>query len=119
MGAEDRLAELGLDLPPTPTALASYVPVVVSNGFAFAAGQVPLADGALMWTGLLGRDLDAETGAPLWQHWAPGGELLPREPSGRCHPFFHAGASGVVDGGMLQMGPQAGSHLTSPAWRQA
>lgn len=63
MGAEDRLAELGLDLPPTPTALASYVPVVVSNGFAFAAGQVPLADGALMWTGLLGRDLDAETGA--------------------------------------------------------
>ncbi|WP_026553223.1 SDR family oxidoreductase [Arthrobacter sp. H20] len=27
------------------------------------------------------------------------------------------GASWVVDGGMLQMGPQAGSHLTSGKWR--
>jgi len=27
------------------------------------------------------------------------------------------GSSIVVDGGMLQMGPQAGSHLTSGAWR--
>jgi len=26
--------------------------------------------------------------------------------------------SWVVDGGMLQMGPQAGSHLTSDDWRQ-
>ena len=29
------------------------------------------------------------------------------------------GASWVVDGGMLQMGPQAGSHLTSDDWRKA
>jgi NAD(P)-dependent dehydrogenase (short-subunit alcohol dehydrogenase family) len=28
------------------------------------------------------------------------------------------GASWVVDGGMLQMGPQAGSHLTSDDWRR-
>ena len=27
------------------------------------------------------------------------------------------GASWVVDGGMLQMGPQAGSHLSSNDWR--
>ncbi|MGO4690791.1 SDR family oxidoreductase [Glaciibacter sp. 2TAF33] len=31
---------------------------------------------------------------------------------------FVTGASWVVDGGMLQMGPQAGSHLTSDEWRQ-
>jgi NAD(P)-dependent dehydrogenase (short-subunit alcohol dehydrogenase family) len=30
---------------------------------------------------------------------------------------YVTGASWVVDGGMLQMGPQAGSHLTSDAWR--
>lgn len=31
---------------------------------------------------------------------------------------YVTGASWVVDGGMLQMGPQAGSHLTSEEWRQ-
>ena len=32
---------------------------------------------------------------------------------------YVTGASWVVDGGMLQMGPQAGSHLTSNDWRKA
>ncbi|MFS0732580.1 SDR family oxidoreductase [Microbacterium sp. 1P10UB] len=32
---------------------------------------------------------------------------------------YVTGASWVVDGGMLQMGPQAGSHLTSDDWRRA
>jgi NAD(P)-dependent dehydrogenase (short-subunit alcohol dehydrogenase family) len=32
---------------------------------------------------------------------------------------YVTGASWVVDGGMLQMGPQAGSHITSDAWRNA
>jgi NAD(P)-dependent dehydrogenase (short-subunit alcohol dehydrogenase family) len=31
---------------------------------------------------------------------------------------FVTGASWVVDGGMLQMGPQAGSHLTTDEWRK-
>lgn len=31
---------------------------------------------------------------------------------------YVTGASWVVDGGMLQMGPHAGSHLTSDDWRQ-
>ena len=32
---------------------------------------------------------------------------------------YVTGASWTVDGGMLQMGPQAGSHLTSDDWRKA
>lgn len=32
---------------------------------------------------------------------------------------YVSGASWVVDGGMLQMGPQAGSHMESDAWRSA
>jgi NAD(P)-dependent dehydrogenase (short-subunit alcohol dehydrogenase family) len=31
---------------------------------------------------------------------------------------YVTGASLVVDGGMLQMGPQAGSHLESDEWRK-
>jgi enamine deaminase RidA (YjgF/YER057c/UK114 family) len=63
MGADERIAELGLELPPPPQALASYVPVVVSGGFAFVSGQVPLAEGKLLWSGKLGAELDVETGA--------------------------------------------------------
>jgi NAD(P)-dependent dehydrogenase (short-subunit alcohol dehydrogenase family) len=31
---------------------------------------------------------------------------------------YVTGASWAVDGGMLQMGPMAGSHLTSNDWRE-
>lgn len=31
---------------------------------------------------------------------------------------YVTGASWTVDGGMLQMGPMAGSHLTSDDWRR-
>jgi enamine deaminase RidA (YjgF/YER057c/UK114 family) len=62
VAAEERLFRLGLDLPPAPAPVASYLPVVRSGGLAFVAGQVPLAEGALMWTGKLGAELDVETG---------------------------------------------------------
>ena len=32
---------------------------------------------------------------------------------------YVTGASWVVDGGMLQMGPQAGSHIENDTWRDA
>lgn len=63
MGYEERVTDLGLELPPPPAAMASYVPVVVSGNLAFVAGQVPIADGKLLWSGKLGADLDTETGA--------------------------------------------------------
>jgi enamine deaminase RidA (YjgF/YER057c/UK114 family) len=62
-GADDRLVELGIDLPPPPTPVASYVPVLVAGGFAFVAGQVALEDGRPMWTGRLGDELDVPAGA--------------------------------------------------------
>jgi enamine deaminase RidA (YjgF/YER057c/UK114 family) len=63
MGAEERLHEMGLELPPAPQPVASYVPVVVSRGLAFVAGQVALSEGKLMWSGRLGADVDIEAGA--------------------------------------------------------
>jgi enamine deaminase RidA (YjgF/YER057c/UK114 family) len=62
LGAEDRLRELGIDLPPAGTPVASYVPVVVSGGLAFVAGQVPLEDGKPMATGRFGAELSTEEG---------------------------------------------------------
>jgi enamine deaminase RidA (YjgF/YER057c/UK114 family) len=61
--AEERLGELGIDLPPAAAPVASYVPVVVAAGLAFVAGQVPLEDGKPMATGRLGQELTLDEGA--------------------------------------------------------
>jgi enamine deaminase RidA (YjgF/YER057c/UK114 family) len=60
---EDRIAELGIELPPVPAPVASYVPIVVSGGFAFLAGQVPQSAGKPLWVGRVGEDVDVETAA--------------------------------------------------------
>ena len=50
----DRLAELGLTLPPVAAPLAAYVPAVVDGGLVWTAGQLPFVDGALPATGVVG-----------------------------------------------------------------
>ncbi len=50
-----RLSDLGVELPPPPTAVASYVPVRVSGSLAFVAGQVATVDGAVMHAGIVGE----------------------------------------------------------------
>lgn len=62
MGVIERLAELGIELPPPPQAVASYVPVVVAGGFAFVSGQVPMVEGALLHPGKLGAEVTLELG---------------------------------------------------------
>jgi enamine deaminase RidA (YjgF/YER057c/UK114 family) len=59
---EDRLAELGISLPDAPPPAAAYVPFVRSGSLVFTAGQIAIADGALVATGRLGDDVDVETG---------------------------------------------------------
>ncbi len=59
---EERLAELGLELPPAASPLASYVPVRLSGDQAFVAGQVPLEDGRVLSVGKLGADVSIEQG---------------------------------------------------------
>jgi len=58
-----RLAELGIELPPVVPPLAVYVPAVRSGSLVFTAGQLPLRDGTLMATGLVGVDVDVDTAA--------------------------------------------------------
>ncbi len=50
----DRIAELGLELPPAPVPVASYIPVRVAGTTAYIAGQVPFVDGAVGFAGRLG-----------------------------------------------------------------
>jgi enamine deaminase RidA (YjgF/YER057c/UK114 family) len=59
---EERLAELGIELPPAAAPIASYVPVVVSGDHAYVSGQVPIEDGRLLSAGTVGADLSVEQG---------------------------------------------------------
>ena len=49
-----RLAELGLELPPVVAPVAAYVPAVLDGDRVWTAGQVPIVDGALPVTGKVG-----------------------------------------------------------------
>ncbi|NVE95103.1 RidA family protein [Altererythrobacter lutimaris] len=61
MSIEARLQELGIILPEAAAPVASYVPVVVQNGFAHVSGQLPFVNGELV-TGRLGDDVSIEDG---------------------------------------------------------
>ena len=57
---EERLAELGIELPPAPQPVASYIPVKVVGDLAWVAGQVPMQDGAVTVSGSVGWDVTTE-----------------------------------------------------------
>jgi enamine deaminase RidA (YjgF/YER057c/UK114 family) len=57
-----RLDELGLELPPSPVPVASYIPVMQSGSLAFVAGQVAMVDGQLLHPGRLGKQVSVEMG---------------------------------------------------------
>ena len=57
---EERLAELGIELPPAPAPVASYIPVKVVGDLAWVAGQVPMQDGAVLVVGKVGADVTIE-----------------------------------------------------------
>jgi enamine deaminase RidA (YjgF/YER057c/UK114 family) len=58
-----RLNELGIELPPPPSAVAAYLPVKVVGATAFVAGQIAMADGTVVSPGLLGEDVSVEDAA--------------------------------------------------------
>ncbi len=63
--ADDRLAALGLTLPPVVPPLAAYVPAVRSGTTVYTAGQLPLVDGQLPSTGKVGAEVSAVEAAAL------------------------------------------------------
>ncbi len=60
-----RLAELGLTLPPVVAPLAAYVPARRSGSLVYTAGQLPMVDGVLPCTGVVGADVSPEDAAAL------------------------------------------------------
>ena len=59
---EKRLSDMGVTLPAAAAPAANYVPFVRSGNLLFPSGQLPIKDGKLAVTGLLGRDVDTAGG---------------------------------------------------------
>jgi enamine deaminase RidA (YjgF/YER057c/UK114 family) len=59
---EARLKQLGIELPPAPKPLTSYVPAVRTGNLVFLAGQGPIAHGKPTITGKVGAGVTEEQG---------------------------------------------------------
>jgi enamine deaminase RidA (YjgF/YER057c/UK114 family) len=57
---EERLAELGIDVPEVVPPVASYLPAVRSGQYVYVSGQLPIRNGQLIATGKVGAGLEAE-----------------------------------------------------------
>ncbi len=57
---DERLAELGLEVPEVAPPVAVYIPAVRSGNQVFTSGQLPMRGGVLMATGTVGKDVTPE-----------------------------------------------------------
>ena len=62
MSADDRIAELNLELPSAPKAVAVYKPIVLTGGYAYVSGHGPLRPDGTMMKGRVGDEVDQQTG---------------------------------------------------------
>jgi enamine deaminase RidA (YjgF/YER057c/UK114 family) len=60
--AEERLRDLGVDLPRSPTPLGAYTEVVQTGNLLFLSGTLPLEDGSPKFLGRIGDELSVEDG---------------------------------------------------------
>ncbi|MEE4311019.1 MAG: RidA family protein [candidate division KSB1 bacterium] len=60
MSIERKLKDAGITLPETPKPLAAYVPALRIDQWVYTSGQIPMAGGALQFTGKVGQDVSLE-----------------------------------------------------------
>ncbi|GAA2183165.1 RidA family protein [Brooklawnia cerclae] len=62
MSASERLAALGIELPPVVTPIGAYVPAKASAGQVLTSGQLPIDAVGQLVAGRLGEDLEVADG---------------------------------------------------------
>ena len=60
MSPEDKLKELGIELPEAPKPLGSYIPCVQTGSLLFLSGILPLKNGKLNRTGRVGESVSLD-----------------------------------------------------------
>jgi len=61
MSVEDKLKEMGIELPTPPAPVAAYVPVVQTGNLCFISGQLPMKDGRVLAKGAVPGPCTMET----------------------------------------------------------
>ena len=56
----ERLAELGIELPPVVSPVGAYVPATRTGSLVYTAGQVPIVNGTAAATGKVGNEISPE-----------------------------------------------------------
>ncbi len=82
---EERLAELGIELPEPPSPAAAYQPYARAGTLLFTAGQLPVVDGALPTTGKVGGEVDRDRAVDLARTAAINVLAVARAASGALH----------------------------------
>lgn len=59
---EEKIRQLGYNIPPAPKPLAAYIPALQTGNLIFTSGQVPLAEGKILFAGKIGKDLSEDEG---------------------------------------------------------
>ena len=62
MNAEEKISELGLELPPPPQPAGLYKPMLISGNMAYVSGHGPLLPDGKYIVGRIGEDLDQQSG---------------------------------------------------------
>lgn len=62
MTPEQKIADLGLELPEVTAPLAAYVPTVRTGNLVYTSGQIPVEKGEVRITGKLGAEVGVEDG---------------------------------------------------------
>jgi len=77
--AEERLKELGIQLPSPPTPFGSYAEAVRSGNLLFVSGMLPTEGHAAKFIGRVGSEFDVETGRRAARLAALNGLAVARE----------------------------------------
>ncbi len=64
-GPAERLAALGLTLPPVAAPVAAYVPALRTGTYVYTSGQLPTVDGKLPAVGKVGDEVSAQEAAGM------------------------------------------------------
>ena len=59
---ENKLTELGIELPDAPNPVANYQPYVISGNLIFLSGQVTIWNGEMKYKGKIGREFTVDQG---------------------------------------------------------
>ena len=62
MAIDEKLKQMGVELPPVPKPVAAYIPAVRTGNLLFIAGQGPMISGQLKYKGKVGGELTLEQG---------------------------------------------------------